>query len=174
MASEESSLNNFGLVIAYVLPGFTALQGFPLLSPTGVTWGTGSDPNPPLTAFLSGTVMALAAGLTVSAVRWLLIDRLHHWTGLKLPPRDFARLDRSVAALEYLDLVHYRYYKFYANMVVALVWVYATRDYALGRQAWPYLPLVILFFLASRDALAKFYARSGELLGPAGRVVVPD
>lgn len=175
VASEESSLNNFGLVIAYVLPGFTALQGFPLLAPAGTAWGTGGDPNPPLTAFLSGTVMALAAGLTVSAVRWLVIDRIHLWTGLRLPVRDFARLEQNVAALEYLDLVHYRYYKFYANMVVALVWVYATRDYALGWQGLAYyVPLVTLFFLASRDALTKFYERSGELLGPSGRVVVPD
>lgn len=174
VASEESSLNNFGLVIAYVLPGFTALQGFPLIAPAGTAWGTGGDPNPPLTAFLSGTVMALAAGLTVSAVRWLVIDRIHLWTGIRLPVRDFARLERNVAALEYLDLVHYRYYKFYANMVVALVWVYATRDYALGWRGAVYLPLVTLFFLASRDALAKFYTRSGELLGPSGRLVVPD
>ena len=67
-------------------------------------------------------------------------------------------LERNVAALEYLDLVHYRYYKFYANMVVALVWAYATRDYTSGwRGLAYYLPLVTLFFLASRDALAKFY-----------------
>jgi hypothetical protein len=175
VASEESSLNNFGLVIAYVLPGFTALHGFPLFAPGQVAWGTGGDPDPALTTFLSGTVMALAAGLTVSAVRWLVIDRIHLWTGLRLPVRDFGRLDRNVAALEYLDLVHYRYYKFYANMVVALVWAYATRDYTSGwRGLAYYLPLVTLFFLASRDALAKFYARSGELLGPSGRVVVPD
>ena len=95
--------------------------------------------------------------------------------GSSRPDRDFARLERNVAALEYLDLVHYRYYKFYANMVVALVWVYATRDYALGWQGLAYyLPLVTLFFLASRDALTKFYERTGKLLGPSGRVVVPD
>lgn len=164
VASEESSLNNFGLVIAYVLPGFTALQGFPLLAPASTAWGTGGDPNPPLTAFLSGTVMALAAGLTVSAVRWLVIDRLHHLTGLRRPPRDYALLERNVAALEYLDLVHYRYYKFYANMVVALLWSYAARDYALGWHGAPSLALAALFLLASRDTLSKFYKRTAELM----------
>lgn len=164
VASEESSLNNFGLVIAYVLPGFTALQGFPLLAPTSTAWGTSGDPNPPLTAFLSGTVMALAAGLTVSAVRWLVIDKIHHKTGLRRPTRDYALLERNVAALEYLDLVHYRYYKFYANMVVALVWSYAARDYLLGWHGTPLLVLALLFFFASRDALSKFYTRTAELL----------
>lgn len=173
VASEESSLNNFGLVIAYVLPGFTALQGFPLLAPGQAAWGTGGDPNPPLTAFLSGTVMALAAGLTVSAVRWFVIDRLHHWTGLRKPERDFARLEKNVAAFEFLVLVHYRYYKFYANMVVALVWAYATRDYLLGWRGAIDLPLVVLFFVASRDSLRKYYERTGELLGrPAEPLVV--
>lgn len=175
VASEESSLNNFGLVIAYVLPGFTALQGFPLITPAGPAWGTGGDPNPPLTAFLSGTVMALAAGLTVSAVRWLVIDRVHHWTGLRKPVRDFGRLEKNVAAFEFLVLVHYRYYKFYANMVVAIVWAYATRDYALGYRGGLYLPLVVLFFFASRDSLRKYYERTGELLGrPVEPLVVAD
>lgn len=175
VASEESSLNNFGLVIAYVLPGFTALQGFPLLAPGQAAWGTGGDPNPPLTAFLSGTVMALAAGLTVSAVRWFVIDRLHHWTGLRKSERDFARLEKNVAAFEFLVLVHYRYYKFYANMVVALVWSYATRDYLLGWRGALDLPLVLLFFLASRDSLRKYYERTGELLGrPVEPLVVSD
>ena len=164
VASEESSLNNFGLVIAYVLPGFTALQGFPLLASNSTAWGTGGDPNPPLTAFLSGTVMALAAGLTVSAIRWLVIDKLHQKTGLRRPARDYALLERNVAAVEYLDLVHYRYYKFYANMVVALVWSYAARDHLLGWQGAPSLALALLFFFASRAALSKFYTRTAELL----------
>jgi hypothetical protein len=71
LASEETSLTNFGIVIAYVLPGFTALEGFLLITCVAPAWGTGADPNPTLTAFLSGTVKALAAGLTVSTMRWL-------------------------------------------------------------------------------------------------------
>jgi hypothetical protein len=167
VASEENSLANFGLLIAYVLPGFTALHGFPLPSGDHPAWGTGgADPNPSLTSFLSGTVMALAVGLTVSAVRWLLLDSLHHRTGIRPPAWDFARLDKNVAGFEYLVLIHYRYYKFYANMVVALAWAYATREYALGWRGLAYWPLAGLFFLASRDSLRKYYQRAGQLLGP--------
>lgn len=165
MATEESSLTNFGLVIAYVLPGFTALQGFPLLSPSAIAWGTGEDPNPQLSAFLSSTVMALAAGLTVSTVRWFVIDKLHHLTGLKPPARDFSKLEERVGAFEYLVLVHYRYYKFYANMVVALLWRYAVHDYPLGLRGAACLPFALLFLIASRDSLRKYYRRTGELLG---------
>jgi hypothetical protein len=166
VAAEENSLTNFGLLIAYVLPGFTALEGFPLISPGRTAWGTTGDPNPTLTAFLSGTVMALAAGLTVSTVRWLVVDTFHHWTGLERPARDFARLETNVAAFDYLVLAHYRYYKFYANMVVALVWAYATGGYALGWRGILYWPLAMLFFFASRDTLRKYYSRTARLLGP--------
>ena len=174
MASEETSLTNFGLLIAYVLPGFTALEGFPLISPVRTAWGTAGDPNPALTSFLSGTVMAVAAGLTVSTVRWLVLDTLHHRTGLGRPARDFARLETNVAAYEFLGLIHYRYYKFYANMVVALVWAYATRDYVLGWRGLLYWPLAVLFFFASRDALGKYYARTGRLLGPPAGEAEPE
>jgi hypothetical protein len=167
VAADENSLTNFGLLIAYVLPGFTALEGFPLIAPTRTAWGTSGDPNPTLTAFLSGTVMALAAGLTVSKVRWLVLDSFHHRTGLARPVRDFARLETNVAAFDYLVLAHYRYYKFYANMVVALVWAYATQGYALGLRGVLYWPLAWLFFFASRDALRKYYDRTGSLLYPS-------
>ena len=51
-------------------------------------------------------------------------------------------------------------------MVVALVWAYATRDYALGwRGLWDW-PYVILFYVASRDSLRKFDERTASLLGP--------
>ena len=167
MAAEESSLTNFGLLIAYVLPGFTALQGFPLITSSSIAWGTnGADPNPSLTTFVSGTVMALAAGLTVSTVRWLVIDTFHQKTGIARPNRDFAQLEKNLTAYEFLGLVHYRYYKFYANMVIALIWIYVTRDYVLGlKGGLSYLALVLLFLIASRDALRKYYDRTATLLG---------
>jgi len=173
VASEENSLTNFGLLIAYVLPGFTALQGFPLLSRASSPWGMGPVLDPTLPAFFSGTIEALAAGLTVSAVRWLVIDTLHRHTGLPRPNRDFARLDTNVAAYEFLGTIHYRYYKFYANMVVALIWAYATREYVLGWRGLFSLPLVVLFFLASRDSLRKYYERTASLLGPPTKLVRP-
>ena len=173
MAADENSLTNFGLLIAYVLPGFTALEGFPLIAPAQTAWGTTGDPNPGLTAFLSGTVMAISAGLTVSTVRWLLLDSFHHRTGVGRPVWHFSRLETNVGAFDYLVLAHYRYYKFYANMVVALIWAYATRGYSLGLRGFLYWPLTWLFFFASRDALRKYYERTGSLLGP-GDVESPD
>lgn len=168
MGSQDASAANFGLFIAYVLPGFTALQGMPLLLGPGATWGgAGGVPGSTVADFLSGTVEAVPAGLTVSAVRWLLIDTLHHRTGLRPPVWNFAALDRNVAAFELLIHIHYRYYKFYANMVVALACAYLSGGYALGWRGLAYWPLAALFFLGSRDTLRKYYERSGRLLSSA-------
>jgi hypothetical protein len=152
-------------LISYVLPGFTALQGLPFLSNSTASWGATASGAPTIASFLSGTVEATAAGLTVSTVRWLLIDTLHHRTGLRPPAWDFARLAEKASAFMLLIEIHYRYYKFYANMVIALLWAYVAGGYTLGWKGACYWILAGLFFLGSRDALRKYYARAGQLLG---------
>jgi hypothetical protein len=112
---QEGSITNFGLFIAYVLPGFTALQGLPFFLSSPAAWGNLSrDVNPTATTFLSGTVEAALAALTVSTVLWLVVDTLHHRTGLCPPRWDFALLTKNVAVFEFLVHIHYKYYKFYS------------------------------------------------------------
>jgi hypothetical protein len=163
------------LLIGYVLPGFTALHGLPFLPSASGPWGTAAgEGNLTFPGLLSGTVEATAVGLTVSTLRWLLIDTLHHRTGIRPLPWDFALLEKRVSAFELLVHGHYRYYKFYANMVVALAWAYIGGGYALGWKGLLYWALAALFFLASRDSLRKYYERAGKLLGadtPAVRVI---
>jgi hypothetical protein len=165
VSQHENSINNFGLLIAYIIPGFTALKGLPYLADSRGSWGaiTG-DSTATVADFLFGTIEAVTAGLTVSTVRWLVLDSLHHRTGIKAPAWDFALLERNVAAFELLVHIHYRYYKSYANMVIALLWSYASQGYSLGWRGVPYLLLAGLFFLGSRDCLAKYYGRAGRLL----------
>lgn len=158
---------HFGLLIVYVIPGFTALQGLPSASTPLLAkelLGSGTDAS--LAGFLYGTVAAVTAGLIVSAVRWLVLDTLHHRTGLRRPPLDFASLDRNVAAFEFLVQNHYWYYQFYANMVVALAWACATAGDQRSARGWVYGLLIALFLLASRDALGRYYERVGGLLAP--------
>jgi hypothetical protein len=165
VSSQEPTITNFGLLIAYVLPGFTAIQGWPYVCRTG------TEPNfalagfePSLVGFLNSTMEAIIVGLTVSAVRWLVLDSIHHRTGIPPPPWDFRLLDKGVAGFEFLIQIHYRYYKFYGNMVIALAWGYATNGIALGWRGIAYWLLGVLFFLGSRDSLRKYYCRAGQLL----------
>ena len=119
---------------------------------------------PSLAGFLDGTVEAIIAGLTISTVRWLVLDTIHHRTGVRPPSWDFALLEKSVAAFEFLVRIHYRYYKFYGNMVVALIWSYVYQGYHLGIRGAAYWVLAGIFFLGSRDSLRKYYTRAGRLL----------
>ena len=167
MSGKETVPGHFGLLIVCVIPGFTALHGLPASS-AAVSPPGGCAADATIAGFLFGSVEAITAGMILSAVRWLLIDAVHHATGLKRPDLDFASLGANVPAFEFLVRNHYWYYQFYANMVVALAYAGATLPEVRGTSAWVYAMLAILFLLASRDALRKFYGRAARLLGPRG------
>ena len=95
--------SNFGLLIANLVPGFAALIGVSYFSDTVRIW-LGSSPlnAPTLGGFLYVTVASVASGLTVSSVRFLLVDTIHHCTGIRPPQWDFSRLQRNVAAYKLL------------------------------------------------------------------------
>ena len=168
----ELSYKNFGLLIAYVLPGFVALWGISQFSPTVESWiATSGQGAPTIAGFLYVTLASLATGLTVSAVRWVIIDRLHHATGLKPPRWEFANLDDRLQGFLALVENHYRYYQFYANSVVAGGMAYATysslNNANLCQPSWPTLGFILLelvFLAGSRDALRKYYSRVERLL----------
>ena len=172
VAASENPINDFGLLIAYILPGFTALWGASYLwEPLGSWFGTTPLDAPTVGGFLFLTLASITAGLTVSTIRWLIVDTLHHRTGLPPPSWDFSLLRQNPAAFAILVDAHYRYYQFNANMLVSLSAVYVARRLALGFAPGTFgladlgFPLLAcVFFLGSRDALRKYYQRAGELL----------
>jgi len=173
---KDVTTGNFGLFIAYVLPGFTALWGLSYVSEPVRAWlGTGTANAPTVGGFLYVTLASVAAGMITSTLRWLLIDTLHHWTGIRLPRWDFSRLQENVTAFDVLIEIHYRHYQFHANMLVALAFAYAARRLSLGLWSpwigWldgGFILLVVVLFLGSRDTLAKYYARTARLLSDDG------
>jgi hypothetical protein len=170
--SKDISINDFGLLIAYVLPGFTTLWGATYLTDSLSPWLGTTDTSPTIGGFLFVTLASVGAGLAVSTLRWLVVDTCHRLTGIRRPDRDFARLEANVAAFGVLVDGHYRYYQHYGNMLVAILFVLAARRAAVGLLATPFggvdaalAGAAVLYFLGSRDALLKYYARTGALLG---------
>ena len=167
--ARDIAVEEFGLAIAYLLPGFTAVWGSALA--TGIAeWRDLTYDGPTLGGFLSTTVVSLAAGLALSTARWLIVDSLHHATGLRPPQRHFKGLENSVAAYAFLNDAHYRYYQHAAGMMLAIAWVYGLARWTAASPAFGWLDvvavlLVVLYFLGSRDSLKKFYERTGQLLG---------
>ncbi len=163
---------NFGLIIAYLLPGFVALWGVSYFSPTVDAWIWASQQNAPTVAgFMYVTLASLAAGVTVSAVRWAIIDHLHHATGIVPPVWKFANLEGKLQGYVTLIENHYRYYQFYSNMFVAAAFSFVARavsgglrpSFTLGATV-AFLALELVLFAGSRDTLRKYYTRTQQLL----------
>lgn len=162
---------NFGLLIAYLLPGFTALWGISYFSETVNGWlmGTTAD-GPTIGGFLYVTLASVAAGMTVSTVRWAVIDSLHHATGINRPNWDFAKLQHHFDTYDRLEQNHYRYYQWYGGMLISLMFVESCRVIALGLTALRFadvgiLLLATIFFAGSRDAIRKYHFRVEQLIG---------
>lgn len=161
---------HFGLVIAYVLPGFLTLWGLRYLFPEVQRWlssAPSSFANLDIVLFV--TLASVAAGLVISAVRWVVIDNLHAASGLRRPNWDDSQLQRHLQAFEAIVQAHYRYYQFYANSAVALAFVYlAWLTHAAGAISWKshiaFATTEVLLFAASRDNLSKYYVRASRIL----------
>lgn len=122
---QSVSNDNFGPLVAYLIPGATVLAGFRPYFPLLQNWFAALPPDEPtIGGFLCFTLASLAAGMTVSAASWVLIDKLHELPGLRAPILDFSKLDGRVDALTLLIEIHYRHYQFYANMFVATAFAY--------------------------------------------------
>lgn len=168
------SNDTFGPLVAYLVPGATALTGLAPFLPPVQTWlASAPGTTPTIGGFLYLTIAAVAVGMTVSAVRWVVVDMLHAETGLRPPPLDFSQLGPNVEAMRLLIEIHYTHYRFYANMAVATAVAWAGYRTASGWATPPnILDLAVLvlepiFLATSRDTLRKYYTRLGQLLPPA-------
>lgn len=167
---------NFGPLIAYLVPGATVLLGLSQFSPTLRAWFAATPTDAPtIGGFLYLTITSLAVGMTVSAVRWAVIDTLHALLGLRLPTLNFAKLGENVEAFNLLIEIHYRHYLCYSNMFVATAIAYVCYRVKLG-GVWPLGwfdlsvgCLELVFFATSRDTLSRYYTRSQQLLAMPGR-----
>jgi hypothetical protein len=167
-----TSSKQFGYLIAYLLPGFIALVGVAPLFPGLARWlrpvGSGDfGLGPPLYAVLG----AMAMGLVLSCFRWVFLDSIHHAMGVRRPVWNDGKLQEVLEGFDYLVQAHFRFYEFTGNALVALVVAYALNR-MLGTL--PFLGVgtdlgmvvvVSVLFTASRDALGKYYTRTGLLVG---------
>lgn len=168
----ELTNHNFGLLIAYLLPGFVSLIGISLVSETVRNWiAESAQSGLTVGGFLYTTLASLTLGLIVSTIRWAVIDTLHHRTGINRPHWDFAKLGMNVAAYDVLLRNHYHYYQHYSNMLVAIALLGMTMQFAekpIIQPEWlnsvGLLVLAAILFAGSRDTLRKYYQRTGQLL----------
>ncbi len=170
----DLSGRNFGVITGYILPGLVCLLGAAPHSTTLQEWlaTSTSATQPTLAGVVYVMLASLGAGLVCGAFRWFLIDSLHAVTGLPRPVWNDDKLVNRLPAYRALVDLHYNYYKFYANTLVALPAAYAAHRFAANPPAvlspWTdsiCLIVQIVLFAGSRDALGKYYDRVNRLLG---------
>ncbi len=166
---------NFGLLIAYVIPGFIVLWGVGLVDDRVAEWlsGPAIEAGPTIGGFLYVTIASIGLGMTASAVRWLVVDTIHHLTGLTRPRWSDQPLHERIAGYTWIIENHYRYYQFYGNSAVALfftalVWRATTPEVGndLGWIDASLIALEAVLLAGSRSALELYYRRAASLLGP--------
>lgn len=160
---------NFGILIAYVLPGFVALWGLSTrINQLQIWLGNSAEQDGTVGGFLYVTLLALTIGLVASTLRWMLLDTLHHNTGIPRPKWSWAKLEKNLQAYILFEENHYRYYQFYGNMLVAVPIGYVSWR-STGADWWQttdliFAGLLIVLYFGSRDTLKKYYLRVAELL----------
>lgn len=176
---------SFGLLIAYLLPGFSAVALWGPLVPglPAMVYGDAAG-GPTVGGFLYGTLAATGVGLLLSTVRWAVLDAVHHATGVRPPVWNYAGSSSAVDAYRVAVELHYRYYQFYGSTLLILLLMLALPPSGFaGRvlaDAWAkpgLLLMATLVFVASRDALSKYYARSQGTTTPASprpQTGIPD
>lgn len=157
---------NFGILIAYGLPGFLFLAGLPHELQS---WFAPFYVSPPtLGGFLYALPASLACGLILSGIRWAFVDSLMHLTGVRKPRIAYGKLAAQLPAFNMLVEHHYRYYQFYSNTLIAILALLTAklRLYQTPNlEALVWLALLCGILLASsRDCLSRYYSRIAQVL----------
>jgi hypothetical protein len=163
-ANPFSSIN-FGLLIAYFLPGFIGLNGLRPLSGSVAIWFEAIlDKDKSLGASFLILSAALVTGLIISACRDIMLERLHYATGVKCELFDYGKfIDKDKrAVLQDLIANKYRYYQFYGNTLVASFFLLVSnllRNSILNHKLSLTInfAVCVLLFMASREALTDMF-----------------
>ncbi len=184
MAGElKPSSVDFGVLIAFVAPGFVAFSALAQVSALAHSWiDSAGEKQQDFGVFLFVFLASLALGLAVSGLRALAVDRAFFsearalgWLRIDEPVVDWSKVasDTTLATLITLRDNFYRYFQFYANMAVALLaWLLVrigVRWEGGSLATWRERILLALTFagvvvlLASaHDSLARYAASLGS------------
>jgi len=152
------------------VPGFIALGGLALLVPGVASWFRVAETGSGVAASVYTLLAATSLGMIVSCLRWVLVDHALALTGVRAPVWGLDRFEKRLDAFDKFVEYHYRYYQSYANTIIAVLWTYLLHRW-LGTTSTlspvTDIGIVILcavLFAGARDALRKYYERTGSLL----------
>jgi len=166
---------NFGLVIAFVVPGFIGLWALSYFDATTAKWlGVAAEKETTVGGFLFVLVASIGVGVFLSGIRHLFFDRFLLKDLGRPPQLDQKKRKDLEGPYQSLKEDHYRFYQFYSNTAVALpiaflFWV-VTQSPAQARAivvGVVLLMAVAILYVSARHCLARYREKQRDLLGIA-------
>lgn len=155
---------NFGLLIAYLIPGFLGTYALAEYVSAINTLLGGADKVPSTGAYVPLLFIALAVGIVINAFSSIVIRRLIHRSGIDPKPAVVHKKFRNedLPRYEFIVETTFRYHQFYSNMLVAIllltrVWLSVPFPEKWLRIA-SFLVVISVLFSAARSSLRAFYA----------------
>ena len=159
---------SFGIVVAFVVPGWILLVGLSLRFPEIQPWITGPiDSSPTIGGFLYAILASIALGMVSSTIRWLVVDPLVTRSQPNSPEPDFRELRDSHEAMKSLVEAHYRFYQFHGNSLIAVFYSATERWIYLGFRVGEFVVIIMLtaiLFVGAWDTKRKYDRRAARLL----------
>ncbi|HEV3457044.1 MAG TPA: hypothetical protein VHG32_10825 [Thermoanaerobaculia bacterium] len=152
---------NFGLVIAYFLPGMVVTYSLRYVSlRIDYLLQRVESGQALLGPGLFLLIAAVVAGLIVSAARMVVFEPILYRTGVGRPNVNYKALASPETLSVYIQVVDnvYRFYQFYGNIFLALLLMALLRYAVAGAAITSSLAAVSLFMLTVGAILALFIA----------------
>lgn len=168
---------NFGVIIAFLLPGFLLLWLLSIsdvdVSKAGLKTLNMGDQS--IGGVLTISLAALAVGMIIGAARWAIIDhflKFVFWLFKHPLPQlpSFSKLKGKEEFATFQGIIenHYRYYQYYSNTLIAIIGAFiAHLIYGSDRTpALVWLAVIVLGLIllaASSNSLWNYRKRASEL-----------
>lgn len=128
----------FGIVIAYFLPGIIVAYAMQYISPRiGMLFQSVAQGDKVAGPAILVAIITLFSGLAASAFRSLTLDTCFERWVAQTPDIDYAAIGSGRSLTVFQDAIDniYRYYQFYGNTCISLLFLIACR-YGVARQAF--------------------------------------
>jgi len=182
---KDVTSTSFGFLIAYLLPGLVALYAFSLwLDPIQSQLKVFLTADANVGLFLLVILAAIALGLQVTAVRWVLFElvlflvlfELVFGWKLRLSKSDFASLGvpGKLEAFRAATDEYYRYHQFWGGMTIVLPILYLglrsskSLDFSWAKSCWTafaFVVIEVITFAAAIEAYRRYAGRGNKILG---------
>jgi hypothetical protein len=166
---------DFGLFMAYILPGFVAVFALTYISPWArqvfnLVLSKDSSVGATFIIFLA----ALAIGIIVSALRGLVLDAIQFKSGVsRLPQINLGKIRDPNVLSAFKEAINnvYRFSQFYGNMAVALTMLLAFKFIIAGdsiASSWAVFTCLVITIVAlvvsHRRQLKETYVAMSKIL----------